>query len=295
MADAAPTTAVPPTAGARNEYRARLWRSARRNVFIRIGATVTALLVLASFLGPLVIRTDPTEMDMVAILQGPSRSHPFGTDDFGRDVLARVLAGTRVSILVGSMIAGVTLVAGLLIGLVSAFYSVADEILMRAMDVLMAFPAILLAIGILAILGPRLSNIIIALAIVYTPRSARVVRGVALSLKQEVYVDAARALGSPDWRLMIRHFVPNVLPPLIIQQTFIFALAVLAEAALNFLGVGVPPEVATLGGILSDARTNLRYAPWMSIFPGSVISLLVLGFNLLGDGLRDVLDPRMTT
>lgn len=272
---------------------AKFWTRFGRSVYIRIGLTLTFFLVLGSLLGPAVVKTDPTEMNMAMILQPPSAEHPFGTDDFGRDLLARVIYGTRISILVGFTIAVITMLTGLIIGTISALYPVVDEILMRAMDILMAFPAILLAIGILAILGPRLSNIIIALSIVYTPRSARVVRGVVLSLKQEVFVDAARALGTSDRRLISRHLVPNVIPSLIIQQTFIFAAAVLAEAALSFLGVGVPPDVPTLGGILSDARTNLRYAPWMSLFPGTTISVLVLGFNLVGDGLRDVLDPRM--
>lgn len=273
--------------------RAKFWTRFGRSSYIRIGLLLSLGLILISLLGPVFLRADPTEMNMIAILQPPSAEHPFGTDDFGRDLLVRVVYGTRVSVLVGFTVATITMLLGLVIGTISALYPVVDELLMRAMDILMAFPSILLAIGVLAVLGPRLSNIIIALAIVYTPRSARVVRGVVLSLKQEVFIDAARALGTRDRRLISHHLVPNVVPPLIIQQTFIFAAAVLAEAALNFLGVGVPPEIPTLGGILSDARTNLRYAPWMSLFPGTAISILVLGFNLLGDGLRDVLDPRM--
>jgi peptide/nickel transport system permease protein len=278
---------VPITAGAK--MRGRFFRSS----FVRLGFIVSLLITLLALVGPYVFDADPTQMNVRHILKAPSAEYPFGTDAFGRDVFSRVVYGTRVSLLVGFSVAAISMVAGLLIGMVSALYRSVDDVLMRAMDMLMAFPAILLAIGILAVLGPRLSNIIVALAIVYTPRSARVVRGVVLSLKEEVYVDAARALGTTDLRLVLKHLLPNVMPPLIVQQTFVFAAAVLAEAALNFLGVGVPADVPTLGGILSDARTQLRYAPWLSLYPGALISLLVLGFNLLGDGLRDVLDPRM--
>jgi len=272
---------------------AKLWGRFGRSMYVRIGLSLSLLLTLTALLGPYLIETDPTRMNFRAILQPPSAEFPFGTDDFGRDVLSRVVHGTRVSLLVGFTVAFTSLVLGLVIGTVSALYRRIDDVLMRVMDILMSFPAILLAIGILSVLGPRLSNIMIALAVVYTPRAARVVRGVVLGLKEEVFIDAARALGSSTLRLVVRHLIPNAVPPLIVHQTFVFAAAVLAEAALNFLGVGVPPEVPTLGGILSDARNNLRFAPWLSLYPGIVISLLVLGFNLLGDGLRDVLDPRM--
>ncbi|CAN5626210.1 ABC transporter permease [soil metagenome] len=278
---------APASAGAK--MRGRFGRS----MYVRIGLTVSLLLTLTALLGPYLIDTDPTRMNFREILQPPSATYVFGTDDFGRDVFSRVVHGTRVSLLVGFTVAFASMILGLVIGTVSALYSRIDDVLMRVMDILMSFPAILLAIGILAVLGPRLSNIILALVVVYTPRAARVVRGVVLGLKEEVFVDAARALGTSTLRLVLKHLIPNAMPPLIVHQTFVFAAAVLAEAALNFLGVGVPPEIPTLGGILSDARNNLRFAPWLSLYPGIVISLLVLGFNLLGDGLRDVLDPRM--
>ncbi|MEX2446029.1 MAG: ABC transporter permease [Dehalococcoidia bacterium] len=274
-------------------HAARMRGRILRSNFVRIGFSLSFLLTLMALVGPYVLDVDPTQMNVRSILKPPSAEFPFGTDAFGRDVMTRVVYGTRISLLVGFAVAGISMLAGLVIGMVSALYRGVDGVLMRAMDMLMAFPAILLAIGILTVLGPQLSNIIIALSIVYTPRSARVVRGVVLGLKEEVYVDAARALGTTDVRLVLKHLLPNVMPSLTVQQTFVFAAAVLAEAALNFLGVGVPADVPTLGGILSDARTQLRYAPWLSLFPGVLISLLVLGFNLLGDGLRDVLDPRM--
>lgn len=242
---------------------------------------------------PLFTQADPTDMNSMSILKPPSRAHPLGTDDFGRDVLSRVLYGGRVSILVGVIVAGVTTLTGVIFGALAAFYRRLDNLIMRAMDVLMAFPEILLALGVVAILGPQLVNIMIALIITFTPRPARVVRGVILGLKQQEFVEAARTVGARDLRIITHHLLPNSLAPLLVQQTYILAIAILAESALNFLGVGVPPEVPTLGGILSDARVHLRNAPWMSLFPGTFITLLVLGFNLLGDGLRDVLDPRM--
>lgn len=258
----------------------------------RVGLVIVLGLLVLALGAPWLTRAAPTAMDSMSILKSPSRAHLFGTDDFGRDLMARVLYGARVSILVGLLVAGLTTVTGLVIGVVSGFYARIDNAVMRVMDLLMAFPTILLALGIMAILGPRLSNIIVALVIPYTPRTARVVRSVVLGLREQEFVEAARALGMPDLRVMLRHLLPNSLAPLLVQQTYVLALAILAESGLNFLGVGVPPDVATLGSILSDARTFLRNAPWMSLYPGVFISLLVLGFNLLGDGLRDVLDPQ---
>lgn len=272
--------------------RRRLLRRLRRSRSTLIGLALTLLIVVLSLGAPLLTDTPPNAMSPTAILQGPSAEHPFGTDDFGRDIFTRVLYGGRISILVGFVIAVLTGVTGLIVGTLAAYYPRLDSPLMRVMDALMAFPAILLAIGIMAILGPRLLNIIIALGVVYTPRCARVARATVLSLRELDYVQAARSLGLSDFRIMIRHLVPNSMTPVLVQQTFILAAAILAESSLNFLGVGVPPEVPTLGSILSDSRTFLRDAPWMSLYPGVFISCLVLGFNLLGDGLRDVLDPR---
>jgi peptide/nickel transport system permease protein len=258
-----------------------------------IGLTLTAVLLILSLGAPLFTSMSPSAMVMTEILQAPSADHFFGTDNFGRDVFSRVLYGGRISILVGVVVAGATTVLGVIIGTAAGFYPRLDNVLMRIMDILMAFPAILLAIGIMAILGPQLSNIIIALVIPFTPRTARVVRGEILHLKEQDFALAAHSIGMHDLRLLARHLVPNSLAPLLVQQTFILAIAILAESGLNFLGVGVPPDVPTLGSILADSRTYLRNAYWMALFPGIFISLLVLGFNLLGDGLRDVLDPRM--
>jgi len=264
-----------------------------RNVPGMAGLVLVFIIVVLSLGAPLFTDVDPTSMDTSVIMRPPGPGHPFGTDDLGRDVFSRVLYGGRISILVGLIVAGSTTLTGIIFGVLAGFYTRLDNSIMRAMDIVMAFPAILLALGVVAILGPQLINIVIALVIPYTPRSARVVRGMILQLKEMDFVDAARSLGAKDLRIMLRHLLPNSLAPLMVQQTYVLALSILAEAALTFLGVGVPPDVPTLGGIISDARVNLRYAPWLSLFPGLAISALVLGFNLLGDGLRDVLDPRM--
>lgn len=271
----------------------QLFRRLRRSRSTQIGLILTLIVAVLSLGAPLITNVDPNAMTPSAILEGPSRAHPFGTDDFGRDVFSRVLHGGRISLLVGFVVSAVTAVLGFLVGTLAGYYRWLDNPLMRVMDSLMAFPAILLAIGIMSILGPRLLNILVALIVVYTPRTARVVRGEILVLRETDFILAARALGVPDRRIMLRHLIPNSLAPVLVQQTFILAVAILAEAGLGFLGVGVPPDVPTLGGMLSDSRTFLRTAIWMSVYPGLFISVLVLGFNLLGDGLRDVFDPRM--
>lgn len=270
-----------------------LLRSLRQSRSATIGLVIVVMLTAASLLVPLLLDTDPNAMGFTEILHPPSADHPFGTDDFGRDIFIRVWHGGRLSILIGVLVASLTTITGVVIGTIAGFYSRLDNPLMRVMDVLMAFPALLLAIGIMAILGPRFINIVIALVVPYTPVTARVVRGEILRLRNTEFVEAGRALGATDFRLISRHLIPNSLAPLLIQQTFILAIAILAESGLNFLGVGLPPSVPTLGSILADARTFLRDAYWMALFPGIFISLLVLGFNILGDGLRDVLDPHL--
>lgn len=264
-----------------------------RNVPGMMGLVLVVVCVVLFVGAPLFTSANPVRMDTRNILSPPSSEHLFGTDDLGRDVFSRVLYGGRISILVGLTVALVTTATGLVFGVVSGYYNRLDNLIMRAMDIVMSFPAILLALAIVAILGPQLSNIIIALVIPYTPRSARVVRGSILQLKERDFILAARSLGAGDRRIMTSHLIPNSLAPLLVQQSYVLALSILAEAALTFLGVGVPPEVPTLGGIISDARMHLRVAPWLPLFPGLAISALVLGFNLLGDGLRDVLDPRL--
>jgi len=264
-----------------------------RNVTGMVGLVLVLIIVVLAAGAPLFTDADPRAIDTTVILQSPSLEHLFGTDDLGRDVFSRVLYGARISILIGLAVATLTTVTGMTLGLLAGFYPRLDNPIMRAMDVLMAFPTILLALGIVAILGPQLINIVIALVVPYTPTTARLVRGVVLQLKGAEFIAAAHSVGVKNRRIITRHLIPNSISVVIVRQTYVLATAILAEAALSFLGVGVPPDVATLGGIMSAARSHMRSAAWLSIYPGLAISILVLGFNLLGDGLRDVLDPRM--
>ena len=230
---------------------------------------------------------------MASRLQGPSLSHPFGTDELGRDVLSRVLIAARASLLVGLVSVGIALTAGVVLGLVAGFYGRrVDDVVMRLMDMLFAFPAILLAIAILAVLGPGIVNVMIAIGVVYTPIFARITRASVLSVREEVYVRAARSLGVGDLRLLRLHVLPNVLAPIIVQTSLSLAFAILSEAALSFLGLGVQPPDPSWGRMLLEGRGFVEQAWWMGVFPGIAIFVTVLSFNVVGDALRDALDPR---
>ncbi|PYN38879.1 MAG: peptide ABC transporter permease [Candidatus Rokuibacteriota bacterium] len=235
----------------------------------------------------------PTHMDVAARLTPPNRAHWFGTDDVGRDVFSRVVYGARLSILVGAAVVIFSVVVGVLCGLFAGHYHRLDNPIMRVMDGLMAFPAIVLAIALMASLGPSVLNVVTAIGIVYSPRVARVVRGSVLVVRETAYVEAGRALGASDVTLMGRHILPNCLSPVIVQGSFVFAAAVLTEAALSFLGVGVPPYVPSWGNILSEGRLYIQQAPWLVLYPGAAIMLTIFALNLFGDGLRDLLDPKM--
>ena len=263
---------------------------ARRKITL-VGAALMALMLVAS-LGA-TLASNPRRMDVSVRLARPSASHWFGTDDVGRDVFSRVVHGARLSLLVGAAVVMLSFVVGVSCGLVAGYYRALDNGVMRVMDGLMAFPAIILAIALMAALGPSVTNVIVAIAIVYSPRVARVVRGSVLVIRETPYVEAARALGSSDLTLIRRHVLPNCLSPVIVQGSFVFAAAVLIEAALSFLGVGVPPYVPSWGNILSEGRLYIQQAPWLVVYPGAAIMLTILGLNLVGDGLRDVLDPKI--
>lgn len=233
------------------------------------------------------------EQDIPNRLEGPSASHWFGTDDLGRDVLSRVMVATRASLQVGFVAVGIALSLGVPIGLAAGFYGGAsDSILMRLMDIVFAFPAILLAIAVVAVRGPGLTNAMIAIGIVYMPIFARITRGSVLTVKQEVFVRAARSLGASDVRILTRHILPNIVGPIIVQTSLSLAFAILSEAALSYLGLGVQPPAPAWGRMLADGRAFVDDAPWIAIFPGLAILLTVMAFNFLGDGLRDALDPR---
>ncbi len=257
------------------------------------GLAVLALLVVAAVAGRALAPYGPNEVDVVGRLQAPSLSHPFGTDELGRDVLSRVLVAARASLLVGLVSVGIALTAGVVLGLVAGFYGRwVDDAVMRVMDMLFAFPAILLAIAILAVLGPGVTNVMIAIGVVYTPIFARITRASVLSVREEVYVRAARSLGVGDLRLLRLHVLPNVLAPIIVQTSLSLAFAILSEAALSFLGLGVQPPDPSWGRMLLEGRGFVEQAWWMGVFPGIAIFVTVLSFNVVGDALRDALDPR---
>lgn len=255
------------------------------------GSILVLFITFICVLAPLLTTYDPLEMKVQDRLKPPSTSHWFGTDEFGRDVFTRVVYGSRISMGVGFSVVVITSIVGLIFGLYSAYYRRLDNFLMRINDGLMAFPAILLAIAILAALGPKMSNVIIALSVVYIPTVARAIRSVAITVREQTYIEAIHALGGKSWRVIWLHIAPNCLSPLIVQATFIFAYAVITEASLSFLGAGTPPPEPSWGNILNDGRTIMKQAWWMTVFPGLSIMITVLGLNLLGDGLRDLLDP----
>lgn len=269
------------------KYLSKLFR--RRIVLY--GTVVFLLLVLVAVLADVIAPFDPSAMNVRSRLHAPSAEFWLGTDNLGRDILSRLIHGARISLIAGFASVVVSTLAGIVIGTLAGYFPRADTLLMRVMDGLMAFPVILLAVALMAALGPTLINVIIALSAVYAPRTARIVRSAVLGVKQTPYVEAASALGSRHPRIITRHILPNCLSPIIVQATFIFAYAVQAEAALSFLGVGVPPSVPSWGSMLSEARLYMTNAPWMMIPPGLAIAITVLALNSIGDGLRDFLDP----
>jgi len=267
-------------------------------VFLRrktavLGVVLVVLNILVALAAPALSRWDPQALDVKARLTAPNAAHWFGTDDVGRDAWSRVIYGARLSMLVGASVVLLSFVGGLFFGLLGGYYRALDNVLMRVMDGLMAFPGIILAIAMMAALGPSVMNVIFALGVVYVPRVARIVRGSVLVIRETPYVEAARALGIPDARILALHVLPNCLSPVIVQGTFIFAAAVLGEAALSFLGVGVPPQIPSWGNVLSEGRLYIQQAAWLTLFPGAAIMLSILGLNLFGDGLRDLLDPKL--
>ena len=239
-------------------------------------------------------RIDPLMLDPDDRIQGPSWKHWFGTDNAGRDIYSRTLHGGRISLMVGFFVAIFTTAVGMVIGLISGYTPKLDMIIQRVMDAIMSFPTLLLALALVAMLGSSLWNVIGVITFVDTPRMVRIVRATVLSLREQMYIDAARSIGAPTWRILFVHLAPNTMAPVLVQATYIFALAILTEASLSFLGLGIPPENPSWGNILALGRTFLQQAFWISFFPGLLLTINVLAMNLVGDGLRDAFDPKLS-
>lgn len=263
-----------------------------RNPTIVIGGAMLIVIALAAIFAPL-IAGDPIVFDPVNRLQGPSAQFWLGTDSLGRDVYARMVYGARISLFVGLSVATIAILIGLMVGLLAGYYARFDAIVMRLMDGIMAIPAILLAIALVSLMGSSVRVVIIAISIPEIPRVARLVRSVVLSVRSLPYVEAARSSGTRVGKILLRHIVPSTIPPLIVQATYISASAILVEAGLSFLGAGTPPEYPTWGNMIASSRLYLSRAPWTIFAPGLCLALVVLAVNLLGDGLRDRLDPRI--
>ena len=258
----------------------------------RVGAVIVAVAVLAAIVGPMMAPFDPTAQELALRLSGPTGLHWFGLDELGRDIFARVLVGARISLLVGLVVVGVSATIGILMGAVAGYFGGRiDEAISRVIDILLAFPGLLLAIALVAVLGPSLTNVVLALSVIGWVGYARLVRGQVLRARELEFVQAAKALGASTSRILLRHVIPTTLPAVTVQATLGMGAAILAEASLSFLGLGVQPPTPSWGTMLNYGRGHLLDAPHLTVFPGLAIAALVLGFNFLGDGLRDALDP----
>ena len=283
----------PPLSVRFSRYRKVTWRVLSKNPNMLGGLIVLSVMIIISALAGFIDRIDPYQLDPFARLQSMSMDHWFGTDNAGRDIYSRTVHGGRISLVVGFLVAFTVSLVGAAIGLTVGYFRRVDEVVMRFMDGIMAFPSLLLALALIAALGANFINIIIVISVVDTPRMVRVVRGSVLSVREMDFVTAANALGAKAPRIMALHIMPNILAPVIIQATFVFASAMLTEAALSFLGAGINPETPTWGNIIGQGRTFFQRAIWIMVFPGVFLSLTVLSINLVGDGLRDALDPKL--
>jgi peptide/nickel transport system permease protein len=276
----------------KREQRKIVIRRFLRNRTSAAGALILLFMLLCAALAPAVCPEGPYAMVMSERLAAPSAKHLFGADAFGRDLFARIMFGARISMLIGGAVSLASLASGLVIGLYAAYFRRLDNVLMRICDSVNAIPAALLAIALMAVLGASTANVVISLSIIYTPALARVARSSALSVKESTYVESMRALGAGPGRIIWRHILPNIIGPVIVQASFIFANAIITEAALSFLGVGVPIPQPSWGNILYEGKSVIYKASWMVVYPGAFTVLAVLGLNLFGDGLRDILNPK---
>ena len=274
-------------------FASRTWRRLARRRSALFGLAVVLLVVTVAILAPLLAPYDPAAQSWTAVRQPPSAQYWLGTDEAGRDILSRIIYGARASLMAGVISVGIAMAIGVPLGLAAGFIGgLLDGLISRFTDAMLACPFLILAIAFAAFLGPSLTNAMLAIGITAMPLFVRLTRGQVLSIKAEDYVEAARAVGNPQWRIAIRHILPNVLPQLMVQATLTIAAAIIAEASMSFLGLGQQPPAPSWGSMLNSAQRFLGNAPWMALWPGMAIFLTVLSFNLLGDGLRDALDPR---
>lgn len=262
-----------------------------KNKMAMVGLIITVIMVIAALLAPVLFPEGPIKMDNPNRFLAPSGAHLFGTDEFGRDILNRTLYGIRISFVIGGVTALITFVLGMLLGLLAGYYSILDNIIMRICEGMMSIPPVLLGIALMSALGGSAKNVVISLSIVYTPVVARVARASTLSVKEMTYIEAVKSQGAGSFRILFRHIAPNILSPVIVQATNIFATAIILEASLSFLGAGIPAPEPSLGNILSEAKQYIFKSWWLTLYPSIVMILMVMGINILGDGVRDVLDP----
>ena len=276
-----------------NLFRDPLWQRLAKRKSALVGLAVVLLMVFVAVFAPLLAPYDPTAQSWTAVRKAPSAAHWFGTDEAGRDILSRIIWGARASLMAGLTSVGIAMAIGVPLGLAAGFLGgFVDGLISRFTDAMLACPFLILAIALAAFLGPSLTNAMLAGGITATPFFIRLTRGQVLSIKGEDYVEAARAMGNPRWRVAARHILPNILPQLMVQATLTIAMAIIAEASMSFLGLGLQPPAPSWGSMLNSAQRFLSNAPWMALWPGIAIFATVLSFNLLGDGLRDALDPR---
>ncbi len=270
-----------------------LWRLARQHLSVRVGGVMLLVMALVALAAPWLFTVDPVALNPIARLTPPDAVAWFGTDMFGRDIYSRTVFGARISLVVGLCAAVISIAVGLTIGLLAGYVRLLDAIIMRIMDGIMAIPGILLAIAMIALAGASLTTVVVAITTPEIPRVVRLVRAVVLTIREEPYVEAAISVGTPLATLLVRHVLPNTFAPLIVQGTYVCASAIITEAILSFLGAGIPPEIPSWGNIMAEGRTYFQIAPWIIFFPGIALALTVLAVNILGDGLRDTLDPRI--
>ena len=297
MAERTSAISAAGVAGFARPVRERRWVLVRRALGARlapVGAGVVLIAVVLAIFAPLLSPYDPLRQDLANILARPSAAHVLGTDNVGRDVLARVIWGTRVSLIAGLVSVSMAVVAGCLLGMTAGYWGgPLDGAIMRLIDAVLSFPPLVLALALGAVLGAGLGGVLIALGVVYTPTFARLMRGQVLAIRGREYVEAARLLGAPNWRIVRRHILPNAATPIVVQASLNVAFAILAEASLSFLGLGVQPPEPSWGSMINAGRGYLQQAPWIVFGPGAALFVMVLGLNFLGDAIRDALDPRL--